>query len=306
MGYTITPHPANCKIMGYEELWRKVPDNKIINAVHSLITSSKYRVVDHVNLHICRASFLYEKAYGKSPTVMAYIPSYNRIEYLIERSIPSILSQTYPNIRILIVDDGSTDGTPEKLKQHFGNKIEVRTIDRKKYRYPNKSIYHWYSGPVEAANYALSLCSEDWIARLDDDDEWSPDHIETSIRYALTNRLEFVSSTYKRIQYDGQGVSQEDLIGDDDNMIVGGTQTWLYHGGLRRFKYNIHSWRKSWNRVNDTDLQARFIQAGVKIGKHNGIGCVIKPRANEMKVGSSAYMENEAYYERFYGLRGAK
>ena len=66
-------------------------------------------------------------------------------------------------------------------------------------------------------------------------------------------------------------------------------------------KYNIHSWRKSWNRVNDTDLQQRFINGGIKIGKHLGVGCKIEPRKNELKIGSAAYLDNSSYYESFYG-----
>jgi hypothetical protein len=286
--------------MSFEGMWRRVPDSKWLNKAHSMATDSFYRYNDLRLIDRFRKSERYLGSYSDSPRVMAYVPSFNRAEYLLERSLPSIVNQSYSNIRIVVVDDGSTDGTSEKVKLKYGERVEVHSINRQKYRYPNKSIYHWYSGPVEAANYALSICDEHWIARIDDDDEWMPDHIEKSLNFAIAHKLEFVSSIYKVVQPGNNGEWIEELVGLDESILIGGTQTWLYHGGLSSMKYNIHSWRKSWNKVNDTDLQQRFINGGVRLGKHKGIGCKIKPRKNETKIGSGAYIDNAPYYESFF------
>ena len=45
---------------------------------------------------------------------------------------------------------------------------------------------------------------------------------------------------------------------------IGGVQTWLNAGYLKFAKYNINCWRKSWNKVNDIDLQYRLYNCGVK------------------------------------------
>ncbi len=279
-----------------EIILRRLPDNPWINNVVSFFMNRYLRTRDRLILTKARRKSSYSLSFQSSPRVFVYIPSYNRVDYLVERSIPSVLSQTYNNISLLVVDDGSTDQTPEILNSKFGEKVNVLTINRNQYRYPNKSLYHWFAGPVEAANAALSNCSGDWIARIDDDDEWLPDHLERNIQFALENKYEFVSSKYKTIDKDGK----EKIISADKNNNIGGTQTWIYHSGFSMFKYNIHCWRKKWNKVNDTDLQDRFYQAGVRIGFLDNVGCIIRPRKDESFIGSQAYVQSEKKYEDFY------
>jgi hypothetical protein len=92
--------------------------------------------------------------------VSALIPTYNRKEY-VERAIRSVLAQTVPVDEIVVVDDGSTDGTAEEIEQLF--KGGVRVI-----RQANQGV----SG---ARRRAVLEARGEWIAFLDSDDEWTPD-----------------------------------------------------------------------------------------------------------------------------------
>ena len=74
---------------------------------------------------------------------------------------------------------------------------------------------------------------------------------------------------------------------------IGGTQTWLYRSYLSFFKYNINCWRKSWNRVNDTDLQDRMFYAGVRMGLCDQVVAYVLPRLGEVTVGLEAYRLTE-------------
>lgn len=89
------------------------------------------------------------------------IPAYN-IEGYIARAINSVLAQTRPADEIIVVDDGSVDGTAEVIKS-FGDKV----------RY----IYQENRGLSGARNTGIRNAQYEWIAFLDGDDEWLPNHL---------------------------------------------------------------------------------------------------------------------------------
>jgi hypothetical protein len=128
-----------------------------------------------------------------------------------------------------------------------------------------------------------------WIARIDDDDIWTSDHIEALLTFAQKGKYEFVSAVYKTERH-GQKMI---IDAKGDTPRIGGTQTWLYRSYLRFFKYNINCWRKSWNRVNDIDLQVRMHQAGVRMGFLNKVVAAVLPRPGEVTVGLEAYKLTE-------------
>lgn len=278
-------------------LLRFAPDSEQANTTISKVVGAYNAFNDRRIVVSNRLKRDYSEAYLQSrPTVTVYIPTYNRIEYLLDRSIPSVLRQTYENIKILVSDDGSTDGTADLIRKFYGDKVNLIQCSRKEYRYPPVAFYHWLVGPVHAANQALKTIKDThWIARIDDDDEWVSDHIQESIEFAIKNRFEFVSSCYLVKSETGSSI-----VGPDKINNIGGTQTWLYHGGLSQMLYNIHCWRKKNNRVNDTDLQQRMFDAGVRIGFRNKVSTVIRPRAGESLIGSKAYLSDPAKYEDFY------
>lgn len=88
------------------------------------------------------------------------IPTYNRRE-LVQRAIDSVLAQTHPVDEILVVDDGSTDGTGEALRARYGERIR----------------YHWQAnaGVSAARNAGMALATGRYFALLDSDDLWRPE-----------------------------------------------------------------------------------------------------------------------------------
>ena len=93
------------------------------------------------------------------PLVSVIVPTYNRAHFLGD-AIESILAQTYPNIEIVVVDDGSTDKTAEVISRFRGR---VRY-----YRQGNR-------GQVTARNFGMKQATGDFIAPLDSDDIWLPE-----------------------------------------------------------------------------------------------------------------------------------
>ncbi|NOX34947.1 MAG: glycosyltransferase family 2 protein [Deltaproteobacteria bacterium] len=222
---------------------------------------------------------------SKEPLISVYVPTYNRGEILLERAVSSVLNQTYKNFEFIIIGDHCTDDTEALVRKIKDKRIFFYNIPERGYRYPPTAENHWFAGPVTAANKALEIVKGQWIARIDDDDIWTADHLEVLLNFALEKNHEFVSSSYMTIRFGKKVVVDE----KDQNPRIGGTQTWLYRSYLKFFKYNIDCWRKSWNRVNDTDIQDRMYKAGVRMGFLDKVTCHIIPRPGEDTIGLDAY-----------------
>lgn len=250
----------------------------------------RYGLTEPLLLKIMR--FKYEETYKKTnenPLISVYTPTYNRAEILMERAVKTVLEQTYTNFEFIIVGDHCTDSTEELVTSVKDPRIRFYNIPKRGYRYPPTAENHWFAGPVVAANTALSMLKGKWIARIDDDDLWTSDHLEVLLRFAQKENYEFVSSSYIAERHG----KREIIDAKNENPRIGGTQTWLYRSYLKFMKYNINCWRKSWNRVNDTDLQDRMYKAGVKIGFLDKVTAYVLPRPGEVTVGLEAYKLTE-------------
>ncbi len=102
------------------------------------------------------------------PAVSVIIPTFNR-EKFIGAAIQSILEQTFQDFEIIVVDDGSTDGTAEVVKSYPTDKL----------RY----IYQKNCGRSNARNLALHLAKGRYIAFLDSDDLYLPGKLELQVSY---------------------------------------------------------------------------------------------------------------------------
>lgn len=115
--------------------------------------------------------------------VSAVITTCNRIEYL-KKAINSVYNQTYSNIEIIVVDDGSTDGTKEYCEKE--EKIKYIYIPKSEHKNGNY-----------ARNLGIKNSSGEFVAFLDDDDEWMPTKIEKQIK-------EILKSDRTAVVYTGQ------------------------------------------------------------------------------------------------------
>lgn len=109
------------------------------------------------------------------PLVSVVIPSYNTADYL-PKTTGSVLNQTYKKIEVIIVDDGSIDGTEVLLEQLADKDSRIKFI----------KIGH--SGlPSVARNVGLKEARGSFIALLDSDDYWRPAKLEEQIKLFLKN-----------------------------------------------------------------------------------------------------------------------
>ncbi|MFH1371547.1 MAG: glycosyltransferase family A protein [Planctomycetota bacterium] len=107
----------------------------------------------------------------KKPTVSVIIPTYNRAKY-VTKAIDSVLTQTYDDYEIIVIDDGSTDNTKEVLRPYS-----------KRIRY----LYQKRAGVSTSRNYGIRQARGAWIALLDSDDEWLPEKVATQMQEVVKN-----------------------------------------------------------------------------------------------------------------------
>ncbi len=271
------------------DIIREHLDFKPANRTIAAAKSASYRLLDASRLGRAR-----NRPWTDDGLVSVIIPTYKRRDLLLERALPSVLAQTHQNLHVIVAVHGESDDTAAALREIPDPRVTVLEVPRKRLGYPNKAEYHWLVGPTRPINAGLDAARGSWIARIDDDDVWKPEHIETSLEFARSDDFEFVSSTYLTTTQESTRV-----VGRDGN-AVGGVQTWVYRSYLRLFRVNIDAWRKSWNRVNDTDIQDRMITAGVRCGFRDDENpkVVITPRPGEVHVGSAAYLTNSQRVER--------
>ena len=101
--------------------------------------------------------------------VSVIIPTHNRAD-LLPRAIESVLNQTYSNFEIIVVSDGSTDNTEEVVKQYSDRDPRVKHIG-----------YSPAKGGNVARNTGIQAAMGDYVAFLDDDDEWMPTKLEKQV-----------------------------------------------------------------------------------------------------------------------------
>lgn len=101
-----------------------------------------------------------------NPRVSVVIPSYNRADKVL-KTVESVLAQSFTDLEVIVVDDGSSDDTAQALRDAFGDRIH----------------YHFQAnqGVSVARNKGIELAKGDWIAFLDSDDLWEKEKVESQL-----------------------------------------------------------------------------------------------------------------------------
>ena len=236
--------------------------NKIISSVNAL----KYSLVEPVLLRIARNKFYSKYNNQSDPLVSIIIATYNRSNILINRTIPSLLNQTYKNIEIVVIGDQCIDDTAYKIKKVLDPRVKFYDLP-KRGKYPDNIRNRWFVQGTKPRNIGMTLASGLWFVFISDDEILYPHHIETLLTAGQKGNYEFISAAYEE-EREGMVNKVLPLAFDltKPNLICGGMQTWMYRSYLKIFKWNINSWRKTYNRPVDYDLVIRFNSCGVKMG----------------------------------------
>ncbi len=125
------------------------------------------------------------------PTVSVIIPSYNCAHYL-ATAIESVLAQTYKDLEIIVIDDGSMDDTPDVVVPYLDRITYIRQVNK---------------GLPAARNTGIRASTGDFIALLDSDDSWLPQKLTRQMPLFLDPTVGIVYTDFSVLYADGRTLS---------------------------------------------------------------------------------------------------
>lgn len=199
----------------------------------------------------------YAEAYSAEPLVSVRIGAYRGGDLLFERALASVLGQSYRNWEAIVVCDGRDEETAARVAA-LGDE-RMRCVQRPRNGpYPEDPEKRWRVAGCHPFNLGAALAEGAWIAPLDQDDEWTDDHLETLLGAARASGAELA-----------YGVGRVDL-GEGGETWFGawpprlgdfGFQTAIYHAGLAPLLYDVNS--HLLGEPADWNLARRMLEAGV-------------------------------------------
>lgn len=139
------------------------------------------------------------------PLVSAVVTTHNRAD-LLPRALDSVAVQSYPNIELIVVDDGSVDETPEVVKK-YENQLPMKYIRLEESH-----------GASRARNRGIKEAGGEFVAGLDDDDKWHEDRI-ADLQSAYSDDYACVTSDVTMIYPDGSATWRKEKIIDLDTLL---------------------------------------------------------------------------------------
>lgn len=224
----------------------------------------------------------------KSPLVSICVATWNRSDLLIERSLPSILNQTYQNIEIIVIGDCCNDDTVERIKEikdprlFFYNRKKRKNylIDKVK----SKEGGAWCIGGIYAVNLALLKAKGDFITHLDDDDEMLSNKIEDLVKIAQEKKVDYICHGFDHQNYLEKDLklwgrkdfqpgslkwySKKNVENGKFGHVTTGSQ--FYHNFFKKVKWDIECSIKR-NAPGDWDRYMRILEFKPNIYFHNEI-----------------------------------
>jgi glycosyltransferase involved in cell wall biosynthesis len=199
----------------------------------------------------------YRSAYADEPLVTVRIGAYKGGDLLFERSLGSVRRQSYPNWEAVVVCDGADAATATRVAALDDPRITCVQRPRNG-PYPSHPQDRWNVAGSHPFNHGVALAKGMWIAPIDQDDEWTADHLSVLVDRARQTGAEVV-----------YGISQT-LIGGEGETYFGswpptqgdfGFQAAIYHFGLAPFLYDANSYMVG--EPADWNLARRMLEAGV-------------------------------------------
>jgi len=192
-------------------------------------------------------------------TISAIIPTYNRNDMLLRRALASVLRQTMQVDEVLIVADGMVGGQLEELEYllkdvQFEAQPAIRFRNIPRPDYPKDPGNFWSVQGWAARNFGLDHAKEGWVAPLDDDDEWTDDHIEKLYDAVIREGTDFAYG--RAITPTGQGYGYWPPSGMN---FTDGSQLYRHDMGYRYDPECLTRWLPT-----DADLWNRMVAGGVR------------------------------------------
>ncbi len=190
---------------------------------------------------------------GDEPLISVVLPVYNGVKYLSE-AVDSILAQSFTNFELIMIDDGSTDGSQQILSEYERSDLRVRVIVREN------------RGLATTLNESIDIARGTWIARMDADDIAFPHRFERQLEWIEKTGADISGSWVQRFGSSDKRVVR--LPQTDEAIKLGmlfispfAHPTVMIRKELvRQMRYD-----SAWEKAEDYDLWERAAEAGWKM-----------------------------------------
>lgn len=183
--------------------------------------------------------------------VTVYIPTKNRAS-LLKRAVDSIKNQTFKNINIIIVNDGSDNIDVNSYLDTLKNDDSITIINNEESK-----------GACFARNQAINVADGDFITGLDDDDYFDERHIEVLLNLYKEKGVKFIAPSYKRITNDGIFDDSYEGVISSDNLAMSNKVGNQIFATLNTFK-SVNGFDETLGAWQDYDMWLRVCE---KVGQ---------------------------------------
>jgi glycosyltransferase involved in cell wall biosynthesis len=187
--------------------------------------------------------------------ISVILPVYNAEKYL-SKSIRSLLDQTYDNLEIIIIDDGSEDSSPSIIK----------TFKDERIRY----FENTHKGLTSELNFGLQAASGNYIARMDADDTCNLNRLTVQMDFLKNNPdIQLVSTNYNHIDENDKILLHKVMPEHNEDIeYMMPVLNSVCHAGMLTYKSALieaGAYRENFSFVEDQDLFLRMISRGMKM-----------------------------------------
>lgn len=189
--------------------------------------------------------------------VSVIMPAYNAGDY-IEEAIRSVMAQTVTDWELLVLDDGSTDDTREKVAALAAEDPRIRLL-------PNEKNL----GAANTRNRGFDLCRGSFVALLDSDDCWKPEKLATQLALLERTGADFAYSSYAIVDAEGRQTKRDYIVPEQvsfDSLLrencIGCSTVLLRREIVEQYRFAPDFYHE------DYVLWLRLTQAGLR-----GVGC---------------------------------
>lgn len=185
--------------------------------------------------------------------ISVVMPAFNAAPY-IGAAIKSILDQSYRNIELIIINDGSSDSTNEVIQEYVVRDQRITYVSRE-----NRGVAH-------TRNEAVALARGDWIALMDADDISHPERLREQWQYIHSNHLDACSTWIELFGFGGRRVKSYSILRNEISLeALFGCP--IAHATLlaRRDIFERFPYITAWENAEDYEFLERAISGNINI-----------------------------------------
>lgn len=220
------------------------------------------------------------------------IATYDRIEVLVERTIPALLGQTHRDIEIIVVGDGTPPGLFSLLDRVDDPRVRTVLLPSRT-SYPSDPLERWMVAGWRPRNVGAGLATGGWLLWMSDDDIFLKSGIATLLEAAHRDPKADVVSAGFEVQEEQPRVDLPSAAETGLPFPIAGMPALMVRSYTRAFRWNRLSYLRSVHRPSDYDLLMRMYRAGMAFTSVDEIVAVVPMVPGTGAVGSSAFMEEE-------------